>query len=197
MAAVEIQGLNISTKDKIIYKDFNFTAEKNSVTGILAPSGYGKTTLLNWIAGLLDDKFEHTPYENFGKISYIFQEPRLIPNLTVLENVAMGLYKIYGKNQAKTKALIYLEKMEIAEKSKKYPYELSGGEQQRVSIARALAFPCEILLLDEPFQSLDKELKYKILSYIKEILLENPKTVIFVSHDEQELQFLCTKIVKF
>lgn len=197
MADIRIQSLNIKVREKYIFKDFNFFAADKKVTGILAPSGFGKTTLLNWISGILDDDFDYSPYCDFGKISYVFQEPRLIPNLTVMENITLPLKKIMGLREREKTAIKYLEKVRLLPKKDSYPKTLSGGEAQRVSIARAFAFPSDLLLLDEPFQSLDQELKMKILEDMRELLNQNPKTVIFVSHNEDELKYLCETIVKF
>lgn len=207
MAQIKIENLNISVKKysensvsdflmQPVFKNYNFYADENNITGILAPSGFGKTTLLNWIAGILDENFVYNPYQNFGKISYAFQEPRLIPNLTVFENIVLPLKNIYEKEKSESEALFFLKKMELMHKKDVFPFELSGGEKQRACVARAFAFPSDVLLMDEPFQSLDKELKFRILNDLKHHFMENPKTILFVSHDEEELSFFCNKIIK-
>jgi len=190
-----IENLNIKTKEKIIFENLNLKVSENTVTGILGPSGSGKTTLLNWISGILASDFEYSPYKDFGKVSYVFQEPRLIPNISVLENVMLPVQKVYGKEKACLIAETFLEKVELLHKKDENPEKLSGGEKQRVSIARAFAYKSDVLLLDEPLQSLDKELRQNLLVLIKSLLQENPRTVLFVSHYEEELNFLCDNII--
>lgn len=197
MADINIKALNIKTGEKEILKNFDFFAAEKCVTGLFAPSGFGKTTFLNWIAGILDDDFACNQYCDFGNISYIFQEPRLVPNLTVLENVVLPLKKIMGLKEGVERAIENLEKVNLLNKKDYFPQALSGGEAHRVSIARAFAFPSEVLLMDEPFQSLDNDLKMKILENLKTLLSQNPRTVIFVSHNKNELEYLCDSIVKY
>lgn len=195
MKDIIIENLNIRIGEKSLFENFNLTVKENTVTGILAPSGSGKTTLLNWVAGLLSSDFDYSPYQNFGSISYVFQEPRLIPNLTVLENVMLPIQKKVKKNEARLIAESFLEKVQLTDKKNLLPESLSGGEKQRVSIARAFAYPAEILLLDEPLQSQDTELRHKLLELIKSLLKANPRTVLFVSHYEEELKVLCDDII--
>lgn len=195
MKDIIIENLNIRIGEKSLFENFNLTVKENTVTGILAPSGSGKTTLLNWVAGLLSSDFDYSPYQNFGSISYVFQEPRLIPNLTVLENVMLPIQKKVKKNEVRLIAESFLEKVQLTDKKNLLPESLSGGEKQRVSIARAFAYPAEILLLDEPLQSQDTELRHKLLELIKSLLKANPRTVLFVSHYEEELKVLCDDII--
>lgn len=157
------------------------------ITGIVGASGIGKSTLLHAIAGLkaADDGKILSSHE---RISYIFQEPRLFPWMTALENITtVGVDK--------DTALRYLRILfdDADEVASKYPHELSGGMKQRISIARALSYAPDLLLLDEPFRGLDAETKEKVSALILEET--KGKTLLFVTHDEADLA-LCDEIVR-
>lgn len=168
--------------DKIIFDHFNFSIPKNCVTCILGESGVGKTTLLRILAGLTAYTGSITGIEN---VSYIFQEERLIPNLTVLQNLALVC-----PNALEEDIKMMLSKFKIEDKINCFPKQLSGGEAKRVSMARALLYDAPILLLDEPFSSLDLSLKLELIQYLFDYLKENPKTVVFVTHDIDEALLL-------
>lgn len=167
-----------------VYDNFSLSLEEGKITCLLGPSGCGKTTLLNMLAGL-------TPYEGTienvpPRISYIFQEERLLPNLTVRQNVALVL----GKNTDARRVDAYLEKAELLEKANAYPAELSGGQAQRVSIARAFAYPSDLILMDEPFSSLDTALKIRLIRVFCDLWREERRTAVFVTHDAEEAYML-------
>ena len=132
--------------EKTLFQDFSLDIQEGEILCILGPSGSGKTTLLNMLCGLCDflGCTENIP----DKSSYIFQEPRLLPNLTVEEN----LRYIGGKKEEIDEIL---DKIHLQEKKDSRPKQLSGGEKQRVSIARAFLYDAPLLLMDEPFSSLD------------------------------------------
>ena len=135
-----------------VYENFDFSIEDGTVTCILGESGSGKTTLLNMLAGLTPYQGEITPRV---KCSYVFQEPRLVPSLTVLGNLGLICRDV---DRIRTMlAAVGLEGREGA-----YPRELSGGQAQRVSLARAFLYPSKVILMDEPFSSLDIALKVKM-----------------------------------
>lgn len=136
---IEIKGLTKKYDGKAVYENFDFNLEEGRTTCVLGESGSGKTTLLNCIAGL-------TRYEGEIpklKCSYVFQTPRLVPNLTVHGNLAL-----IGADDGEIDDV--LERVKLADKRGAYPAELSGGQKQRVSLARALLYGGEIMLLDEP-----------------------------------------------
>lgn len=173
--------------EKIIFDHFCLEVFEKQITCILGESGVGKTTLLNMIAGL-------TKYtgkiELEGKLSYIFQEARLIPALTVAENLK------FTSPEATTEMIEdILYKLEILDKKDSYPSMLSGGEAQRVSIARAFLYDAPIILMDEPFSSLDISLKYKLITYFSSLWNIHKKTVIFVTHDIDEALLLANDIL--
>jgi len=180
-------------------KNVNFKVRSGEFISILGHSGCGKSTLLRLIAGLeeqtegtikingeiiSDDKFQ-TPTEKRG-LGLVVQEKALFPHLSVLKNTSFGI-----KNNAagRSKAMDLLDLFEVSHLASKYPNEISGGEQQRVALARALAPEPRILLLDEPFNALDEELKNNLHNETKKIIEEKNLTVLMVSHDKNEAIF--------
>jgi len=180
-------------------KNVNFKVRSGEFISILGHSGCGKSTLLRLIAGLeeqtegtikingeiiSDDKFQ-TPTEKRG-LGLVVQEKALFPHLSVLKNTSFGI-----KNNAagRSKAMDLLDLFEVSHLASKYPNEISGGEQQRVALARALAPEPRILLLDEPFNALDEDLKNNLHNETKKIIEEKNLTVLMVSHDKNEAIF--------
>ncbi len=167
-----------------VYKDFSLSIEEGKITCLLGASGCGKTTLLNMLAGLL-------PYQGRiagvpGRVSYIFQEERLLPNLTVRGNVALVL----GRRADAGRVSDILKKVELSGKEDAFPAELSGGQAQRVSIARAFAYPSGLILMDEPFASLDTALKIRLIGVFCRLWEEEKRTAVFVTHDAEEAYML-------
>ena len=180
-------------------KDVNFKVKSGEFISILGHSGCGKSTLLRLIAGLeeqtegtikingeiiSDDKFQ-TPTEKRG-LGLVVQEKALFPHLSILKNTSFG---IKNNEEGRSKAMDLLELFEVSHLASKYPNEISGGEQQRVALARALAPEPRILLLDEPFNALDEELKNNLHNETKKIIEEKNLTVLMVSHDKNEATF--------
>jgi NitT/TauT family transport system ATP-binding protein len=183
-----IEGINKCYGEKIVFKDFSITFFKNQINTIIGKSGCGKSTLLNIISGILnnDSNFKNDILD-FG-VSYIFQDDRLVEWLSVEENLKLILKKNMDKDSLCDK---YLSLVKIKEYKNYYPKMLSGGIRQRVNIARGLMYPANIILMDEPFKSIDVKNKIEIMQKIKEI--EN-RTIIFVTHDMDEALFLSDKI---
>lgn len=195
---LQIKDLSVSQEEKKLFSDFSLELKSNQIIGIKGPSGKGKTTLLNCIADVLpkDNTFVITgsiQKKSNIKISYVFQEHRLIPFISVLKNVMLPLEKIMPKDESEQIAINYLKEFELLYKKDNFPNELSGGEKQRVSLARAFAYPSDLLLMDEPFQSQDLEKKQKLIMMTKNILQKESRAIIFVSHSEDELAQLCEK----
>mgnify|MGYP003302011709 FL=1 len=195
---LQIKDLSVSQEEKKLFSDFSLELKSNQIIGIKGPSGKGKTTLLNCIADVLpkDNTFVITgsiQKKSNIKISYVFQEHRLIPFISVLKNVMLPLEKIMPIDEAEQIAINYLNEFELLYKKDNFPNELSGGEKQRVSLARAFAYPSDLLLMDEPFQSQDLEKKQKLIMMTKNILQKESRAIIFVSHSEDELEQLCEK----
>jgi len=161
----------------------SYEFEDGKVTAILGESGIGKTTLLNLIAGL-NKPSEGELIREYGRLSYIFQEPRLFPWLNALENVAT----VSDEKTAKE----MLSLMGLSDALGKYPAELSGGMKQRVSIARALAYDPDVILMDEPFASLDKERRGTVSDALFEMI--RGRTAIIVTHDMSDTKYADTVI---
>ena len=173
--------------------DLSLDIEEGKITAVLGESGAGKTTLLSCIMGLLP--FEGEIDGVSGKkpkrrkdCSYLFQDALLLPNLTAEENIAFVLPTGMGERIKEILARVGLEG-----KEKAYPHELSGGEKQRVSIARAFLYPHTLLLMDEPFSSLDLALKRSLMELVRKLREEEGGTVLFVTHDVQEAAFLAER----
>ena len=152
--------------------DLSFSLDKGDFTVILGPSGSGKTTLLNLLGGM----DQPTSGELFG---FIFQFYNLIPTLTALENVAIAQKLAKDSFQAKD----ILEKVQLSHRLTNFPQELSGGEQQRVSIARAVCKNPQLILCDEPTGALDSETGKQVLHLLKEMAVKHGHTIIVVTHN--------------
>ncbi|NFN86866.1 ABC transporter ATP-binding protein [Clostridium sporogenes] len=175
--------------DKIIFKDLNLNFEKNKITAILASSGYGKTTLLNIIAGL--DKLDSGNFiMKSQSISYMFQEDRLLPWLTVYENIAFVLKSNTFKCEMENIIDKYLELVKLKEYKDYTLDKLSGGMKRRIALARAFAYKSEVLIMDEPFKGIDLALKEEIISTFLKLWEKDKKTVIVVTHDINEAKLL-------
>lgn len=167
--------------------DVTLAIEDGKITAVLGESGAGKTTLLNVLAGLTS--CEGTVSER-GSCSYLFQSPKLLPNLTAEENLRFVLpEERWGEIGG------MLEKVGLGGMEKSYPRKLSGGERQRVAIARAFLYPHDVLLMDEPFSSLDLALKRTLLSLVATLWRENRETIVFVTHDVREAALLSHRAI--
>ena len=171
-----------------VFEKFDFEVEKNRITCILGKSGCGKTTLLNILAGTVDFDGDVEGFD--GSVSYIFQEPRLLPNLTVEQNLRFTSKGATDENIAEM-----LELVEMQDKAKVFFGELSGGQAQRVAIARAFLKQSQLLLMDEPFASLDTALKIRLINAFKRVWDRDKRTVLFVTHDVEEAFMLAHRVV--
>ncbi|GHV51289.1 nitrate/sulfonate/bicarbonate ABC transporter ATP-binding protein [Spirochaetia bacterium] len=179
----------------------------DSPTVILGPSGCGKTTLLRLIAVLLKPhdgeltiRFRYSvPHSitaaNWRNTSFVFQEPRLLPWKTVLQNVMLPITGIMGKTEAENRARHFLDLVSLGDKEAALPSELSGGQQQRAGIARAFAYPGQIILMDEPFQSLDIPLRIQLMDLTNRLLQDFPRLAVIVTHDPREAVYMGNRII--
>jgi len=186
-------------------KDVSFEAYFGEVLYIVGPSGSGKTTLLSIISGILRPNAGQVMVEgqdlwslsddaiaNFrlSKVGFVFQDYHLFPRLTTAENVAIPLIlKKMSWNEALKVAAEYLDIVGLRDKVNLPPLKLSGGEQQRVAIARAIASHPDILIFDEPTASLDGDTGKRIVSFIKEKILNDKRCIIIVTHDNRILEY--------
>jgi iron(III) transport system ATP-binding protein len=179
-----------------VLKGVDLDVPAGSLTAVLGLSGCGKTTLLRVIAGferaergrvslgsrVLDDGHTYIPPERRG-IGYVPQEGALFPHLTVKKNVGFGLSREERRGSAVEELLAMVGLSSLADR---YPHQLSGGEQQRVALARALARKPEVLLLDEPFSSLDASLRTRVREEVHALLRAQGVTTVLVTHDQEE-----------
>ncbi|UOQ91766.1 ABC transporter ATP-binding protein [Halobacillus shinanisalinarum] len=187
-----------------IVKDVNFQLEQGELISIVGPSGSGKTTLLRMLAGLepvtsgavlLNGKDVTDRKANARNIGLVFQQPLLFPHMTVEENISYGV-RVAGKN-AGDKAKKLLQAISLSEYGGHFPAELSGGQQQRVALARAIATEPEVLLLDEPFSSLDAQLREELRYWVRDLLKTHQITAVFVTHDLEEAMLMGDRIALF
>ncbi|MAV02505.1 MAG: ABC transporter [Rhodobacteraceae bacterium] len=187
-------------------QNINLDIEKSERIAILGPSGCGKSTLLRLIAGLekpnkgqviidgivVSSENEIVPPEK-RNIGLVVQEKALFPHLSVYDNICFGIKKNQNKKTI-TSDLLQLLKIDLLKN--KYPHEISGGEQQRVALARSLAPNPKLLMLDEPFSALDKDLKDILYEEISEVFTERGSTILLVTHDSNEAEVMTKKQMK-
>ena len=181
-----------------IVHDFNLQLEPGGIACLLGPSGCGKSTVLRAICGF--EPLQHGQIKLHDKVvsslkvqlppsqrrvGMVFQDFALFPHLSVIENVMFGLGTLPA-SQRHAVAMDWLGKVSLADKSQAYPHELSGGQQQRVALARAMAPEPDLILLDEPFSSLDVDLRERLASEMRDILKNNGVTALLVTHDQFE-----------
>ncbi len=192
MKILEIENLSKSYDGKkFALKDCSFSLEAGNICAVVGESGSGKSTLLRLISGLerpnsgfikiegktvSDDNQIIPPQER--NTGFVFQDYALFPHLTVEQNIAFGLK---NNKKERVRELLELIKMEGYENS--YPSQLSGGQEQRVAIARTLALKPNLLLLDEPFSNLDSNLKTELRQEIRQIVKQIGMSMIFITHD--------------
>ena len=200
---LKVKNVNLSFNNNEILKELNLTIDQGNFVAITGASGSGKTSLLRVICGLespnqgeiiLDNSlllnkeiFIPTEKRNIG---LVIQEKVLFPHLNARQNIEFG---ISSKTDKQNLSNEIMEKLNIKQLAEKYPHELSGGESQRVALARSIVMKPKLLMLDEPFTGLDKDLKIKIYPEIKSILQANKITALMVTHDLNEVKALADK----
>ncbi len=207
---IKIENLSMIYQDKnggkpvTALKDVNLEVKEGEFISLLGPSGCGKTTLLRIIADLLQPSMGNITVRGQSprdirlqkKFGVVFQNPVLYDWRTVRRNVCMPMEILGMKKQDRTaKVSEMLDIVGLSKFGKHYPYELSGGMQQRVGIARALAINPEILLMDEPFSALDEFTREKLHEDLLDIWSKTKKTVVFVTHNISEAVFLSDRVV--
>lgn len=190
--------------EMVALKNINLSIQQGEFVSLLGPSGCGKTTLLRIISGflkpsagkiLLDGKSVETLSASQRGVGIVFQNYALFPHMTVWDNIAYGLRaKRLANIKVNSKVGEMLELVQLGHLAKRYPSELSGGQQQRVAIARALAVEPKLMLLDEPFSALDKNLRLDMQIEIRRLLSEQGVTAILVTHDQEEAMSMSDRI---
>ena len=204
---LEITNLNHGYSEHLsTLDDINLTISLGERVSILGPSGCGKSTLLRLIAGLEKPRsgciklngsevssadYLLPPEER--KVGLVIQEKALFPHLSVYENICFGVRKSNDKNVIVGDLMTLLK---IDTLKNKYPHEISGGEQQRVALARSMAPSPGLLMLDEPFSALDKDLKENLYEETSKIFLERNITILLVTHDLREAEIMTSKQIR-
>ena len=207
---LDVKNIHLSFDNKdleiIILRNLNLKVKEGDFVAITGASGSGKTSLLRAICGLETPNEGQIILDNsiiFNKevsiptekrnIGLVIQEKVLFPHMNTRQNIEFGISK--SKNRSELSSDI-MKKLKIQKLSEKYPHQLSGGESQRVALARSIVMKPKLLLLDEPFSGLDTELKTTIYPVIKTILEENNITCLMVTHDLEEVKALADKLLK-
>ncbi len=193
--SIEIKGLHKNYGEISLFRDFSITFPDASITCILGPSGCGKTTLLNTIGNISKPDSGSLSGFDHKAISYIFQDPRLLPWKTARENIQFALPENIPGEEREKMAERFTRMVELTDFADYYPSKLSGGMRQRVNIARAFAYPSDIILMDEPLKGLDIKLKLNLIRTFSRIWQNDKRSVIFVTHDVDEALLLGNEIV--
>lgn len=201
-SAVELQAVSLKPNDicltDVSYSygvhHMNIVLKAGKIYVLSAPSGQGKTTLLQLLNGTL----RPTGGEITGlpqQTAYLFQEPTLLPQLTAKENIMLGGAAYYDRAILEQQSLRLLAAFQLEKQAERYPAALSYGQQQRVALARALMFPAGLLLLDEPFNGLDVELRQLVARFLVEWQQEKQATVVFSSHHADEIRAMNAEVI--
>jgi tungstate transport system ATP-binding protein len=202
---ITVKNLEVRAGKKVLLSIPHFEIQEGEVLGIMGPNGAGKSTLIKALA-LLErpaqgsiilknkDITKEMTLEMRRKFAVAMQQPLLL-DTSVYQNIAVGLkLRKLPRQEIKSKVTYWLEKFQISHLAKKHAYHLSGGEAQRVNLARAMVLEPEILFLDEPFSALDFPTKVQLLKDIKSIIHQTKTTTVFVSHDLMELKYLAENL---
>lgn len=193
MKDIIFKNFSFSYPDKKIYKNFNAEFLGGKINVVLGASGVGKTTLLNALTGLscFDGEIENMP----KNVSYIFQSDRLVKTISVEKNLDFVLKNAIPDKTARKNAIYDMAKLlEISDVLKRLPTEISGGQAQRVQMARAFLYPSEVMLLDEPFKGLDVSLKTRLIKKFLELWGRDGRTVVLVTHDVYDALLMGDKV---
>lgn len=196
-----VSDLTISFEDNRVLEGFNLELNSGDIFALLGDSGSGKSSALRFIAGLesaqsgtvvlngsdLSSNGSHQVRPEQREIGMVFQDYALFPHMTVFQNICFGINDL-SKDEKLKKVTELLQLICLEGIEKKYPHQLSGGEQQRVCLARSLATSPKLLLLDEPFSSLDKSHRDQLVIEVREILKKEGVTSILVTHDQTEAE---------
>jgi NitT/TauT family transport system ATP-binding protein len=186
-----------------VFSSFSLNAKPGEFVAILGPSGCGKTTLLNLLSGFVQPQSGRITINQTAvrpersELGYVFQAPQLFPWLSALENVRFGLRMSArtDESQQRAQALQYLRLVGLESAAHRLPHQLSGGMQQRVSLARTLALEPSVLLMDEPFAALDAISRNSMNEETLRLWAELGQTVLFITHDIDEAVFLADRVI--
>lgn len=190
---IEFNNISHSYGNLSVIQNFNTVIGKGEFVVIVGPSGCGKSTLLNLLSGYI--KPVSGTVTSKGIIRTVYQQDGLFPWLTVSENISMGLRTIANATQRQQELRDLIELIHMQDFEHHYPHQLSGGMRQRVELARALAGDSDILLMDEPFSSLDYLARLRMRRELTRLLAKRARTVVFVTHDIEEAAQLADRVL--
>lgn len=206
MPLLQVNVVEIRYKNTVVTSDLSFHVNEGEIVSLLGPSGCGKTSILRAIAGfepvregevfLADELMSYPGYlvpPEKRRLGMVFQDYSLFPHMTIQKNICFGLRGLSGGEQRRITDEM-LAMVGLPGYNKRYPHELSGGQQQRVALARALAVKPRLLLMDEPFSSLDVELRARLSFEVREILKAQKITAILVTHNQLEAFAMCDMV---
>ncbi|HEY0006143.1 MAG TPA: ABC transporter ATP-binding protein [Pyrinomonadaceae bacterium] len=190
---LRVEGVVCSFGAVKVFEDFSLEIERGEFVAVVGPSGCGKTTLLNLLSGFIKPTAGNIA--SVGRMRTVYQQDGLFPWQTVAQNISLGLrhLKDQAERSRQLKEMLGLIRLEAF--AAHYPHQLSGGMRQRVELARALAGDTDILLLDEPFSSLDYLTRLRLRRELVRMLDELPRTVVLVTHDIEEAAQLADRVV--
>jgi len=188
---LKLENISKSFENLNVLHNFSMEISEGEIVAVTGPSGCGKTTLLNIISGILKAD-SGTITKTHEKTGYVFQDDRLLPWLNVYQNI-----KLVNEKQTSEQIQHYINLVKLNGFESYTPSQLSGGMKKRCSIARALNYGSSLLLLDEPFSGLDKELKDKLIQDLLEINRTQKTAILLVTHQIEEAQSLGARIISF
>lgn len=205
-AALHIEDLQVSLGGDRVLDGASLNVTEGEIVALLGPSGCGKTTLLRVVAGLQDS--DGGSVHIFGQsgnarqfpperrqVGMVFQDLALFPHCTVAKNVGFGL-RTWSRAHRAQRVEELLQRMGLKDLGQRYPHELSGGQQQRVALARSLAPKPRLLLLDEPFASLDTPLRQRLAPQVAQWVREEQVTCVVVTHDHAEAAAMADRVLR-
>lgn len=188
---IRVENLSVSYEDFCVLEGINLEVQHGEFLSLVGSSGSGKTTLLNALAGFIPAGGD---IQIPGKIGVVFQDHSVFPWMTVSQNIAFGLSN--GQHANKEEIVRqHLKLTRLEDRADKYPSELSGGQIQRVGIARALAPNPDVIFMDEPYGALDRDTRERMQKWLLDVWTADHKTVIFVTHDIEEAIFLSDRVL--
>jgi NitT/TauT family transport system ATP-binding protein len=192
-ALLALAGVSHRFGDVHVLADVSFSVAHGEFVAVVGPSGCGKSTLLNICSGWLPPSAGRV--DRPDRVRMVFQQDGLFPWMTVAENINLGLRHVAGAAERRRRAEELADLVGIRGFARHYPHQLSGGMRQRVELARALGGGTDLLLMDEPFSSLDYLTRLKLRAELARLLREQPRTVVLVTHDIEEAAQLADRVL--
>jgi NitT/TauT family transport system ATP-binding protein len=193
LSGLSLDKVSLSFGPVEVFRDFTLDIAPGEFVAVVGPSGCGKTTLLALCSGFLNPSAGRV--ECKGRVRTVYQQDGLFPWLTAAQNIALGLRHVRDEHERGARLAEMLGLIRLEGFAGHYPHQLSGGMRQRVELARALAGDTDVLLLDEPFSSVDYLTRLRLRGELARMLSELPRTVVLVTHDIEEAAQLADRVV--